>query len=171
MKFKMINILSLMLLAIVTGCQTGGIGDYSNQWLYPDNVSTVYVEMFDTGSYRRGYEYVLTDAICKRLESATPYKIVTDRDIADTILSGKMDIYTGELARERYTGRSLEKEAVVAVSVSWKNLRNGKLLINNETVTASASYSPMVNQTFDYSAGVAVNRAAERVIELMETAW
>ena len=52
-------------LCVLTGCQ-----GYSNSWLHRQDVSTVYVEMFDTDGFRRGYEFTLTDAICKRIEAA-----------------------------------------------------------------------------------------------------
>jgi len=160
----------------IGGCEIGGLDTYQNTWLYPNDISTVYVEMFDSRSFRRGHEYPLTDAICKRIEAQTPYKIVSDRDAADSVLSGQMSIYSGVLSRERYGGGTLENEATVVVSVSWKNLKTGALLINNESVMASASYSPKLpsqqgRQGFQYAAGVAVNRAAERVVELMETRW
>ena len=156
----------------VSGCGKGGLEGYSNDWLYPQDVTTVYVEMFDSQSFRRGHEYVLTDAICKRVESETPYKIVSDRDAAETILSGQMGgISSGVLAGERYSGRPLEREAQITVNVSWKNLETGELLINNETAIASATYSSQLGQDFDYAAKVAVNRAAERVVELMQKSW
>ena len=147
------------------GCGKG----YSNQWLYPQDISNVYVEMFDSRSFRRGYEYVVTDAVCKRIESETPYKIVSDRDLADTILAGQIDsLSSSVLAGERYTGRPLEVEAGIKVSVTWKNLKTGRLLINNETVSAMATYSSLLDQDFDYAANLAANRAAEKVVELMQ---
>ena len=128
--------------------------------------------MFDTGSFRRGHEYVLTDAICKRIESQTPYKIVSDMDQADTVLSGRMSgVSTHVLAGERYSGTPLEREASVRITVSWKNLKTGELLINNESVDAFVSYSTLLGQDFDYAAKVTVNRAAERIVELMEVSW
>jgi len=167
-QMSVIAVLSVAL----TGCGTGGPGGYTNQWLHPQDVSTVYVEMFDSRSLRRGHEYVLTDAICKRIESETPYKILSDRDYADTVLSGRISsIGSGVIAGERHTGRPLEMETTVMVSVTWKNLRTGELLVNNETVSASATYSTQLGQNFDYAAKIAVNRAAERVVELMETKW
>jgi len=160
------------LLAGITGCGPGGLEGYTNDWIYPSEVTTVYVEMFDTQSFRRGHEYVLTDAICKRIESETPYKIVSDRDAAQTLLSGRIDtIRSSVLARDRYSGRSLENEAQVTVSVSWKNLETGELLINGDSASASVSYSAQLGQDFDYAAKAAVNRVAERVVELMQTKW
>ena len=157
--------------APIAGCGEGGLEGYANDWLYPQDVQTVY-EMFDTQSFRRGHEYVLTDAICKRIESETPYKIVSDRDAAETVLSGQLGaIRSSVLARDRFSGRSLENEAQVIVTVSWKNLETGELLINGEKANASATYSSQLGQDFDYAAKVAVNRAAERVVELMQTKW
>ena len=149
-----------------------GCDGYSNQWSYPENVTSVYVEMFDSRSFRRGHEYVLTDAICKRIEAQTPYKIVSDRDAADTLLSGEVtSIGSSVLSGERYSGDPLEKETILTVSANWKDLRSGELLIANESVSASASYSPKMDQDFDYSANLAASRVAEKVVELMEKKW
>ena len=154
------------------GCGRGGLSGYNNGWLYPDDVDSVYVEMFDSGSFRRGHEYTLTDAICKRIEAETPYKIVSDRDFADTVLSGQISsIGSGVLAMDRETGLPLEREVQLNVTVSWKNMKTGELLINNEMVTASSTFSSQLGQDFEYSAAVAANRAAERVVELMEEKW
>lgn len=159
---------------LLTGCGQDGAGGYSNSWLYPEDVSTVYVEMFDSTSFRRGYEFVLTDAVCKRVETDTPYKIVSDRNLADTVLSGVMSgVGQSVLTRERYTGRSLEREVYTRVRVSWKNLKTGELLINNEEVIGYAGYSNYVTpaESFEYAADLAVNRAAEKVVELMQSPW
>ncbi|MHC4554153.1 MAG: LPS assembly lipoprotein LptE, partial [Planctomycetota bacterium] len=140
-------------------------------WLYPDQVQTVYVEMFDTTSFRRGHEFVLTDAICKRLEAQTPYKIVSDRNIADSVLSGQLGIRSSVLATDRYSAKPIEQETLVNVRVTWKDLKTGRLLIDGEKVYASSSYSQPLGQTFDYSIDRAVNKVAVRVVELMETPW
>ena len=149
-----------------------GCSGYSNESLYPESVGTVYVEMFDNQSYRRGIEYELTDALAKRIEAQTPYKIVTDRNRADTVISGQIVQATEEtLTTERQVGRPLEKAVELKAVVSWKNLRTGELLIDNKTVTASASFSEWQNQTFAYGATLAANSLANRIVELMETGW
>ena len=163
---------AIMVVHGLAGCGAGSFDDYQNGWLYPADIETVYVEMFDSSDFRRGREYVLTDAICKRIETDTPYKIVSDVNVADTILSGQINaIYQGVLTGERYEGNPLELEAIVTVTVSWKNLRTGDLLIDNEHVSAWASYSTQLGQSFDYASNVAANRAAQRVVELMEVEW
>ena len=150
----------------LTGCQ-----GYQNNWPYPQQVQTVYVEMFDTSSFRRGHEFTLTDAICKRIEAQTPYKIVSDRIVADSVLSGKMGIGTSILATDYYTARPLEQETMVHVSVTWKDLNTGNMLLEGKEVHASSTYSDPMGQTFEYSINRAVNKAAVRVVELMEAPW
>jgi len=149
----------------------GGCSGYQNGWLYPQDVRTVYVEMFDSVSFRRGYEFELTDAVCKRIESQTPYKIVSDREKADTILSGELSIQNTVMSVDRYTGTPMEYETGVIVTVTWKDLRTGRLLVEDAKVTAAEDYSGLMGQTIDYSLSSAVNKAAVKVVELMEIPW
>jgi hypothetical protein len=164
------NILTAVLTAVALVGMSGCAG-YSNRWPYPEQIHTVYVEMFDTSDFRRGYEYQLTDAICKYLEAQTPYKIVSDRNLADSILSGTLQTGQGVLSMDRYTGKPLEQEAIVRVTFTWKDLRTGQVLINQETVAAAEPYSAFLSQDFEYSAARAVNKAAQRLVERMESAW
>ncbi|MDD5458529.1 MAG: LPS assembly lipoprotein LptE [Phycisphaerae bacterium] len=167
---KKIALLMLVIILAVSGCNP--FSGYSNKSLYRADVSTVYVEMFEDSSFRRGIEYELTDALGKQIETKTPYKIVTDRNRADTIISGYItNVDEGVLTTERQVGRPLEKEITLSAKVNWKDLRTGELLIDNETVTASADYSQWLEQGFDYASSLAANKLAQRIVEQMETEW
>lgn len=149
-----------------------GCGSYNNASLYPEGIGTVYVEMFDNQSFRRGIEYELTDALAKRIEAQSPYKIVANRDRADTVISGQI-VQANEtiLSAERQVGRALEKSVELHAVVSWKNLRTGELLIDNKSVNASAGFSEWQSQDFVYGSALAANSLAEKIVELMETGW
>ena len=149
-----------------------GCGGYSNESLYPDEVGTVYVEMFENETFNRGAEYELTDALAKRIEAETPYKIDSNRDRADTVLSGHLvSVDKSVLTMERQTGRALEKDVEMRAVVNWKNLKTGKLLIDNKTVDAMASYSEWQNQGTTYASSLAANKLAIKIVELMEKEW
>ena len=166
-QFSICCLLSAFCLLFLAGC-----AGYSNTSLYPKDVATVYVEMFDNQSFRRGIEFELTDALAKRIEAQTPYKIVTNRDKADTVISGQIvQAKESVLTTERQIGRALEKNIELRAMVSWKNLRTGELLIDNKTVSASASYSEWQSQSFAYGSTLAANSLAERIVELMESGW
>jgi hypothetical protein len=149
-----------------------GCAGYSNESLYPGDVGSVYVEMFDNKSFWRGVEYELTDALAKRIETETPYKIISSRDRADTVISGQIvSVEELWLSTERQTGRALEKEVEIQAVVNWKNLKTGELLIDNKSVSASASYSEWQEQGFRYGSTLAANNLAQRIVELMEKEW
>jgi hypothetical protein len=160
-----------IVLAVSAGGCTG-VGGYSNETLFPDDVGSVRLEMFDNRSFRRGVEFSLSDALAKRIEVETPYKIVSSRDRTDSVISGQVvAVSEAMLTIERDVARPLEKEVAVTAVVNWKNLNTGRIMINNETVTASASYSEFQSQDFTYASNLAVNKLARKIVELMENKW
>lgn len=169
---KVFIFLFFVLFACFLLCGCGDTGGYSNASLFEDGVDSVYVEMFDSQSFRRGIEYELTDALAKRIEAETPYKVISSRDRADTIISGRIiSAVASVLTSERETGRALEKEVELRAVVDWENLKTGELIIDNMTVSATASYSEWQNQSFEYASTIAANKLAERIVELMEKPW
>jgi hypothetical protein len=128
--------------------------------------------MFDSRSFRRGVEYTLSDALVKRIASETPYRIVSDSNRADSVMTGQL-VQVGDsvLTLEREIGRPLEKEVVLTAVVNWKDLKTGRLMVNNVTVTAAASYSEFQGQDFTYASTVAANKLAQKIVELMESNW
>jgi len=145
---------------------------YSSEPLFPTDVSTVCLQMFDNQTFRRSVEYELSDALSKRIEADTPYKIVSSTDRADTVISGQIvSITESALSVERELGGILEKEVQLTAVVNWKNLKTGELLIENKSVSAAASYSYYQNQDFKYASAIAANNLAQKIVELMETIW
>ena len=171
-KNRWIALLAGAALALValSGC-TGPSG-YSNETLFPEDVTSVRLEMFDNRSFRRGVEYELSDALAKRIEALTPYKIVSSKDRSDSVISGQLlSISESALTIERDTALPLEKEVVLTAVVNWKNLNTGRLMINNKTITAAASYSEFQNQDFTYASALAANKLAKKIVESMENNW
>ena len=154
----------------LSGC--AALSGYSNDSMFPEDVRSVCLEMFDNQTFRRGIEYELSDALSKRIEADTPYKIVSSRDLADTVISGRIvSIQTLALTTERETGRVLENEVELQAVVNWKNLNTGELLINNKTISSAASYSEYQMQDFKYGSSLVANKLAVKIVELMEKKW
>ncbi len=163
---------SLIAAACLGFCGCGGMSGYSNESLFPEDVGSVYVEMFENQGFRRGVEYELTDALAKRIEAETPYKIISSRDRADTVISGQIvRVSESVLSSERETGLALEKEVQLRAVVNWKNLKTGELLIDNQSVSAKASFSEWQNQGFNYASTLAANNLARKIVGLMEEEW
>jgi hypothetical protein len=145
---------------------------YSNESLFPGDIHSVCLEMFDNQTFRRGVEYELSDALAKRIEVDTPYKIVSDSDRADSVISGQISsIGQSALSTDRETGSVLEREVEIRAVVNWKNLKTGQLMIDHVRVSASASYSTYQQQDFKYASTLAANNLARKIVELMERKW
>ena len=160
----------LLFVLVCSGCVE--MGGYSNESLFPKDVRSVCLDMFDNQSFRRGIEYELSDALAKRIEAATPYKIISSEDRADTLMTGQIvQVSEMVLSVERETGRPLEKELVLKAVVNWKNLKTSRFLIENQPISAQASYSGYQNQDFSYASALAANNLAVKIVELMEIKW
>jgi len=164
--FSLAAAMALLVASFVSGC------GYNSTSLYPDKVRTVYVEMFDNKTFWRGQEYVLTDAICKRIEAQTPYKVYSDREGADTILSGYITtIDKGTLVMEPDIGRPLEQQMRMVAVVTWTDRRSGEALLDKVSVTAAADASQFQSQGDSYASSLAANRLADSVVGMMRKKW
>ena len=63
-----------VILLISTGC------GYTTTRPFPTDIQRVHVEMFHSREFRRELEFRLTEAINKRIEMDTPYRIVSRAD-------------------------------------------------------------------------------------------
>jgi len=163
---------SLLFITCLFFCGCIDIIGYSNESLFPQEVNSVCLEMFDNQSFRRGVEYELSDALAKRIEAETPYKIISSPDRADSIINGRIvSIDESVLSIEREVGRALEKEVQLTAVVNWKNLKTGELLIDNQSLSAQATFSEFQMQDFSYASALAANNLAQKIVELMQKKW
>lgn len=139
----------LPLILLFAGCS-----GYSNKSLYSQDIKSVYVEMFDNTTFQRDLEYDLTDAIAKRIEAETPYKIISDRSRADTVLSGKITaIDTSPLTIERETGRAWRTRPRLWLSSTGKT--SGPASICSKT---QLLLRPQVIRSFSSKASIMLQR-------------
>ena len=71
---------------VLAGCSIFG---YSDESLFPKNVSSVRLEMFDNQTFplRREIEFDLTREIAREFRRRTSYRVL-DRDQADLVMTG-----------------------------------------------------------------------------------
>ncbi len=171
-KAVLVSFLGLIPVFCLTIWGCAGLRAYSNESLFDESFTSIYVEMFDNRTFRRGVEYTLTDALAKRIEAETPYKIISSRDRADTVISGQISGISGAvLSSERETGAAMEKQIEITAVINWKNLKTGQLMLEDASVSASADYSEWQNQGFNYASSLAANNLARKIVELMEKQW
>jgi len=151
-------------LLLVAGC------GYSTERPFRNDVQTIYVEMLHSKEFRRELEFKLTEALVKRIEMDTPYRIAP-REQADTVLSGEiLRVDERSFGTDFDTDRPRELGTTIVMNWRWKDLRTGELREMPRQVYTT-SYIPPVGETFDTATVRGLDRMAEQVVEGMEKDW
>ncbi len=162
-------------LIVSTGCAGYQVGNYS---LYPADVHTVYVPVFDSTSFRSNLGERLTEAVIKEIELKTPYKVVGTPD-ADSILTGRLVKETKRLTVETPWDDPRQYNLDLQVEVSWID-RRGNIIRQADSVplppeaiivSGDAGLVPEVGQSVATSHQQAIGRVAEQIVSMMEMPW
>ncbi|MCL2304841.1 MAG: LPS assembly lipoprotein LptE [Planctomycetaceae bacterium] len=166
------GILSLSLLG---GCAGYRVGAYS---LYNDHIKTVYVPMFESDSFRKDMGERLTEAVCKRIEERTPYKVV-GRPTADSVLHGKLVSDSQEVLTKNKYNDVRQKQVSLSVEVVWVDRRGNELRRSEpipwgmvrEGITTSWDMVPEMGDSTALAQQKAIDRMAEQIVNMMENPW
>ena len=166
--------LALLLSGSLLGCAGYQVGADS---LYPPDIRTVYVPVFESASFRRHLGERLTEAVIKEIQLKTPYKVVGSPD-ADSVLSGMITSESKRLVVENPFDEPRQSEVLLSVQVSWVDRRGGMLQHGAvpvppavATIDQSAKLTPEVGQSVATAHQEAIERLAEQIVGLMENPW
>ena len=174
MTFMIVTLASCAIVS-VSGCSGYQIG---SQTLYRQDVRTVHVPIFESDSYRRQLAERLTEAVIKRIESTTPYKVVHHGG-ADTVLSGRIVTDRKRVLTEDRFDMARDIEVSLNVEAAWTD-RAGNLigsqfaqplpapLIN---FAGSAHFVPEGGQSYATAERQAIQKLAKQIVEQMEMPW
>ena len=152
-------------LVSVSGCS------YSTERPFRDDIQTVHVEMFDSKDFRRELEFTLTEAIAKRVEVDTPYRLAR-REQADSVISGSiLEIRQRTLGSDFETDRPRETGVTFVTRWQWKNLQTGEILRDQPRFIYTTTYIPPVGESFDTGAVRGLDGLAARIVADMERNW
>lgn len=148
----------------------GGCG-YSSRRPFATDIRTVHVEMFHSQEFRRELEFQLTEAIVKRVEMDTPYRIAS-RDRADALLTGEiLSVQNRSFGEDFDTDRPREIGATIIVRYRLQDLRSGDILVERPRFVYQTSYIPPVGETFATGMTRGLDGLAELIVESMEADW
>ncbi|NQU75207.1 MAG: LptE family protein [Planctomycetes bacterium] len=163
-------------LMFAQGCSSDPYKGYSFETgLYRQDIKTVAVPIWRRGDkvYRRDLEQQLTEALVKRIELDSPYK-VADKSIADTMLEGTIVAVTQRvLSFNPSQGTPRDVELRIVVDFTWTDQRTGEILVQKKGFRAAGVYYPAGALAEDFSLGSAdaVNHLAQLIVETMEKPW
>jgi hypothetical protein len=170
----LVAILALGIIA-ASGCAAYRFGSES---LYPADIQTVYVPMFQSDSYRRDLAERITEAVCKEIEKRTNYKVVNTPN-ADSVLSGRLLNEVKRIIVESPTDEPRDTQVEFYIEVTWLD-RQGALLAQSQKVplpgttaniNQTADLVPEVGQSVATAQQEVIARLANQVVNMMEAPW
>ena len=159
--------------AVVMGMGVAGLAGcgYSTKRPFPTDIRSVHVEMFHSKEFRRELEFRLTEAIVKKIEMDTPYRIAPRRT-ADALLTGEvLSVRNRTFGDDFDTDLPREIGSTVEVRFRLKDLRSGEILVERPRFIYQTSFIPPVGETFTQGMTRALDGLAEGIVESMESAW
>ena len=158
-------VLSALFCVGVMGC------GYSTARPFRTDIQTIHVQMFHSREFRRELEFRLTEAVIKRIETDSPYRIAPGQT-GDVLLTGEI------LAVENRTfgddfDLDLPREigSTVVLRLRLQDMRTGEILVDRPRFVYQTSYIPPVGETFTQGMTRALDGLAEQIVETMESGW
>ncbi len=163
------TVLAGLLIGVVLA---GGAGcGYSTRRPFPDGIRTVHVKTFESKEFRRDLEFALTEAVVKRINLDTPYRIAPLKS-ADTVLTGEvLEVRNRTIGDDFETQLPRETASTIIVAFRWKDLRSGRILVERERFLFTTPYIPPVGETFATGQIRGMDNLAEAIVETMESPW
>ena len=152
----------LMLLAasvLLDGCgyRTFGAASFGD-------VNTISVPIFENYSFRRGYEFQLTQAVIEQIQREGTLRVAS-RDEADSELQVAIMEYTEPVLLEDAEDQVLEAEAMVSIQLVWRDLRNGRLLLKEDSLRIAAPFIVPLGGDEPTARNEAFKRMAEIIVD------
>lgn len=162
-RLSIVGLLVVPVLASGCGYRAGGP--------YRSDIETVYVEIFGSREFRRDLEFMLTEAVKKRIAADTPYR-VAPREKADTILSGEvLEVRQAAFAPDFRSRQPRDKQLTLAVRLRWKDARSGRVLVEQPVELQAADYLPPAGETEEFAQERAVHAMARKIVEKLYEDW
>jgi hypothetical protein len=160
---------------LMPGCAAYRFG---SETLYAPDVTTVYVPMIESDSFRRDLGERLTEAVIKEIELKTPYKVVGTPD-ADSILVARLIGERKLLEFENQNDDPRALEYALTAQVTWQTRRRQPLAPVNSIplpadfvpITQTATMLPEPGQSDASAQQQAIQRLAEQIVATMEEPW
>jgi hypothetical protein len=168
-------VVALACLVPLAGCAGYQVGNWT---LYPANIQTVSVPIFESNSFRRDLGERLTEAVVKEIELKTPYKVVNDAR-ADSVLSGRIISDVKHVVANNPYDEPRQVEVNLKVQIQWLD-RNSNCIqpmkpipLPSElaTISESATLTPEVGQSVATAQQEAIQRMARQIVRMMEAPW
>jgi hypothetical protein len=166
----------LLVCVVCGGCI--GLGyQAGSKPLFGEDVHTIYVPLFTADPTRKHLAERLTEAVCKRIEERSPYKVVS-RPNADSVLQGRIVQKSQQVRVVDEFNDPRQKTGTLSIEVQWRNRREqelGSSILSWNEGTAGTSATDFMVAEFGHSQLTSeqkqIEGIADKIVGMMEMPW
>jgi len=170
--------LLLLPVLLLQGCIGFGGYQMGSRSLFGPDIQTVSIPMVEADPTRRHLAERLTEAISKRIEERSPYKVV-GRSSADSVLECRIIEKNQRVALVDNYNDPRQKNGELSLEVRWRDrrsqdIRQFEAFTWNETATQVTADDVMVaefGQSLLTSEQRQIDRLADQIVGMMELPW
>ncbi len=161
------------LLLPIAGCSSDPREGYSTRSVFPDQIRTIAVPIFQNDTFDRDIEFHLTAALIRSIESRTPYR-AAGREQADSILMGQITkVELDPLSTSTTTGLGEEVVVRVTIDFQWRMLDLDRTLVERKSFSGHGLFTPSqpASERIELGRFSAVQQLADDIVDEMQAAW
>jgi len=161
---------ALLVSTLFSGLLVSACG-YTTRSMISDQYTTIAVPIFENTTCRHDLEFQLTRAVVEELNARTHLVVVSDPNMADLVMTGRLvDVKEDSISRRKYQ-RPRDAAVIVTAEIEVKDMRSGEIIVSARKVSERESYSYLVQEDLRTSREEAIRALAERVVRQMEEGW
>ena len=170
---RLLFVLVLPILAALGACSSDPTAGYANVSPHRSDMSSISVPIFNNLTHHHGAETLLTQALARRIQRQTPWKLTAGAQADSTLTGTIVAIELERLGQDRITGLGNEMAVDIAVDFRWVDNRTGEPIVARRNFRGSATFVPAqgVREPIETGLQGAVESLAESMIAELRTDW
>jgi len=167
----------LLLIVLLSGCASLGY-QVGSRSLFGQDIQTVYVPLVESDPTRRHLAQRLTEAIAKRIEERSPYKVV-GRPSADSILECRIVEKRQRVSIVDENNDPRQKSGEMTLEVRWRDRRDQDIRQFESLAWSDGAAQFSVADAMVAEVGHSlltseqsqIDRIADQIVGMMELPW
>ena len=157
---------------VVAACALAFVGGCFYSWgpLTDPAYKTVYMPIFRNETTERHVENDLTEALRRVYNEAGSWRVTSDPDRADLVLTGRVVRFQRTPLSETREDNVLELQVSVTADVRLTDARTGQI-IRDRVISESGDATLILGQTEEEATREALNDVAKKIYEALERNW
>ena len=160
-----------LVLAWLGACASDPSRGYSFASSFDDRVQSVSVSVFENATFHPGLEADLTQALIRRVQRDTPWRVLGP-STAQTTLSGEItDVQINRITQDSEGGISQQVAVRVRADFVWRSAVTGRVLAERRGVAATETFIPAAGEPIEVGLAAAADEMAGAILEAMRSVW